>query len=121
MPLFKYLIEGSIAPNITSLALSYMMVMNYVGDKILDELISRYEKFYEKNQKYMDMQDMLQALEEEKQKDLQRLKFYNHWKIENPGCENESNHCIGVPEKPHFIDYFLINKKMKGKKYEDNF
>lgn len=115
MPLFKYLMEDKVAPNITSQALAYMMVMNYVGDRMLDDLIIQYEKVVNQKKIFMDMQDMIQALEQEKIKDIERQSIYSNWKTKNPNCNGEGNMCLDEPEKPHFIDHFIINLRNEGK------
>lgn len=108
LPLFNKLLDGSVAPNITPTALSNMMMINYIGDKMLDDLILAYQAHMEKTGYPMTLEEMKAALEIIKIEDSQRLFEMNKWLKYNPlGCSQSGDIiCADQPEAPHFMDHF---------------
>lgn len=110
MPLLNNLVKGSVAPNITKPALKTMMVLNYIGDKMLDDLIESYSKKMSVTGIPMSQTEMIQALEKAKIADLKRYQVYKAWQRQHPSCSGEGDLCMDRPDKPHFIDFFVLAK-----------
>lgn len=110
MPLLNNIVKDSVAPNITKPALATMMVLNYVGDKMLDDLIESYSKKIDATGIPMSQTEMIQALEGAKKQDLKRYEIHKTWKSQHPSCNGEGDMCLDEPEKPHFIDFFVAKK-----------
>lgn len=110
MPLLNNLVKGSVAPNITKPALKTMMVLNDVGDKMLDDLIEAYTAKLDKTGIPMNQTEMIQALEEAKKADVKRYQVYKSWERQHPSCSGEGDMCLDRPERPHFIDFFVVAK-----------
>lgn len=106
MPLFNLVLKGKVSDSVTTPALKTMMVLNYVGDKMLDDLIVKYTAFLEQTGYPMTLDDMKLALEKARVEDLNRLHRHQMWKKDHPQCTPEGDMCLDEPERPHFIDFF---------------
>lgn len=117
MPLLNKILEGTIAPNITKSTLLNMMMINYVGENMLDDLISKYSSHLDQIGIPMTQNEMLTALENIRLEDELRKAIYLNWVQQNPTCsENGEMSCGAMPDKPHFMDHFTkIDKTLSPK------
>jgi hypothetical protein len=107
------LLGEQLSRDVKPLTLRTMFVMDFVGDKMLDDLIEEYNAFEKKEGFAPTFNQMKDLVTRVRDADLVREAAWLQWRSENPDFNSESeqqgDHFMpppgNMPEKPHFIHY----------------
>jgi hypothetical protein len=108
-PVLGNLVLGNVmSVDVTPRTVQTMMVMDLIGDKLLDDLIVAYKEHGARTGFDMTFPEMLASLDKILLQDLEREHLLAAWKKKNVGVYDDTfPQPADRPEDPHFVQYFV--------------